>query len=98
LILIVFIKNSNRTGARAVVNTAITRLKRHTGGSYITTVNSSQEMLEFGKSFPDYKKYFHQQKLNRIHPINPTFLNYEVCRVFRCKKKKYDGMAGHVKV
>jgi hypothetical protein len=71
--LIVHIEDSNWTGAKAVVNTAITRLKRHRDGSYITIVNSSQELLEFGKSFPDYK-IFSPRKVESNSPDKTNIL------------------------
>lgn len=41
---------------RALIYTGLTRLKRHTKGSYLTVVSCANELIEYGQTWPKYEE------------------------------------------
>lgn len=55
--LILFIKSINRPEDRALIYTALTRIRRHQEGSALTVLSCCTELLAYGKSWPDFFQY-----------------------------------------
>lgn len=55
--LILFVSSVSRDADRALLYTALTRLRRHEQGSCLTVVSSCAELREFGRSWPDYEEF-----------------------------------------
>jgi hypothetical protein len=55
--LVVAIGNGEGQRARSAVYTALTRLKRHPGGSHLTVVCTSTELEEFGRGWPEFEPF-----------------------------------------
>ncbi|MDP3182954.1 MAG: NERD domain-containing protein/DEAD/DEAH box helicase [Desulfobaccales bacterium] len=53
--LVLYISN---TRAMALVYTGLTRLKRHTEGSFLTVVSSVNSLAEYGKTWQEYKEKY----------------------------------------
>lgn len=52
--LIVYMGRDITPGALALLYTGLTRLKRHSEGSFLTVISKSSELREYGKSWPDF--------------------------------------------
>lgn len=52
--LVIFVGESVRKKSLALIYTGLTRLKRHTEGSYLTVISCANELREYGKSWPEY--------------------------------------------
>ena len=57
-VLILYIGHAMNQRAMALVYTGLTRLKRHTEGSFLTVVSSANELAEYGKLWPDYEEKY----------------------------------------
>lgn len=55
--LIVFVGSVKGPRDRALLYTALTRLRRHEQGSCLTVVSCCDELREYGKSWPDYQEF-----------------------------------------
>lgn len=53
-LLLVYISNAAHLQSLALIYAGITRLKRHTEGSWLTVVCSAPELREFGSTLPDF--------------------------------------------
>lgn len=56
--LVLYIGNAVDQRAMALVYTGLTRLKRHTEGSFLTVVCSAKSLAEYGKTWPEYKEIY----------------------------------------
>lgn len=61
--LILFVRSIKRPEDRALIYTALTRIRRHIEGSALTVVSCCPELLAYGKSWPDFFQFEHQNKL-----------------------------------
>lgn len=52
--IVIFIGKSEDKKSRALIYTGLTRLKRHLDGSYLTIVSCSNELIPYGKTWPEY--------------------------------------------
>lgn len=52
--LVIYIERSMSPESLALLYTGLTRIKRHTEGSYLTIISKSPELMEFGKTWPDF--------------------------------------------
>ena len=52
--MVIFIGQSVDKKALALIYTGLTRLKRHPQGSYLTVVSCAPELIEYGKTWPNY--------------------------------------------
>lgn len=52
--IVIFIGQSVENRALALIYTGLTRLKRHTEGSYLTIVSCVDELITYGKTWPKY--------------------------------------------
>ena len=55
--LMVFVGSIKGPRDRALLYTALTRLRRHEQGSCLTVVSCCDELREYGKSWPDYQEF-----------------------------------------
>ena len=55
--LILFVASAERAEDKALLYTALTRLRRHEGGSCLTVVSSCDELRTFAKSWPEYEEF-----------------------------------------
>ena len=55
--LILFVESVERTEDRALLYTALTRLRRHEQGSCLTVVSCCDNLRAYGKSWPDYEEF-----------------------------------------
>lgn len=55
--LIVFVESVKGPRDRALLYTALTRLRRHDHGSCLTVVSCCDELREYGSSWPDYQEF-----------------------------------------
>jgi len=53
--LVVHISHAFNEQGLALIYAGLTRLKRHTEGSFLTVICSASELLEYGKGWPDYQ-------------------------------------------
>lgn len=53
--LVVHISHAFNEQSLALIYAGLTRLKRHTEGSFLTVICSASELLEYGKGWPDYR-------------------------------------------
>ena len=53
---------------RALLYTALTRLRRHEGGSSLTVVSCCGELREYGMSWPDYQEFWPRPEPTREPP------------------------------
>lgn len=56
--IVLFIGPSIDRKSLALIYSGLTRLKRHTESSYLTVVSCAQELIDFGKTWPDYEDRF----------------------------------------
>jgi len=61
--LVIFVSSIQRPEDRALIYTALTRILRHVEGSALTVVSCCPELLAYGKSWPDFFQFEHQNKL-----------------------------------
>jgi len=54
--LVIFIGQSVDRKSLALIYTGLTRLKRHTEGSFLTIVSCANELREYGKTWPKYEE------------------------------------------
>lgn len=52
--MVIYLGQSIDKKALALIYTGLTRLKRHTQGSYLTVVSCAPELIEYGKTWPTY--------------------------------------------
>ncbi len=52
--IVIFIGQQVDTKSLALIYTGLTRLKRHTEGSYLTIVSCANELISYGKTWPAY--------------------------------------------
>jgi hypothetical protein len=52
--IVIFIGQSVEKRSLALIYTGLTRLKRHTEGSYLTIVSCADELIAYGKTWPQY--------------------------------------------
>ncbi len=52
--IVIFIGESIEKKSLALIYTGLTRLKRHTDGSYLTIVSCAEELISYGKTWPKY--------------------------------------------
>jgi len=52
--LVVFMGRDITPGSSALLYTGLTRLKRHSDGSFLTVISRSSELRDYGKSWPDF--------------------------------------------
>ena len=52
--LVIFISGSVDKKALALIYTGLTRLKRHTQGSYLTVVSCEPKLIDYAKTWPVY--------------------------------------------
>jgi hypothetical protein len=52
--LVVFVESAERAEDRALIYTALTRLRRHTAGSALTVVSCCSELRAYGQDWPDF--------------------------------------------
>ena len=52
--LVMFISNASDMRSLSLIYTGLTRVKRHTEGSFITIVSTCSELLSYGKTWPDF--------------------------------------------
>lgn len=52
--IVIFIGQSVDKKSLALIYTGLTRLKRHLDGSYLTIVSCSNELIPYGKTWPEY--------------------------------------------
>ena len=55
--LIVFVASAESADNRALLYTALTRLRRHEHGSCLTVVSCCNELCSYGKSWPEYEEF-----------------------------------------
>ena len=55
--LVIFIGQSVDRKSLALIYTGLTRLKRHAEGSYLTVVSCSNELREYGQTWPKYEEH-----------------------------------------
>ena len=55
--LIVYVGSVKGPRDRALLYTALTRLRRHEQGSCLTVVSGCDELRAYGKSWPDYQEF-----------------------------------------
>ena len=55
--LILFVESVERAKDRALLYTALTRLRRHVRGSCLTVVSTCEALRAYGKSWPDYEEF-----------------------------------------
>lgn len=53
--LVIYISESANSKDLALLYIGLTRLKRSVDGSYLTVVSSAEKLMDFGKTFPDFK-------------------------------------------
>ena len=53
--LVLYVENIDRARDRALLYTALTRLKRHVDGSVLTVVCSCPDLYDFGSQWPDFQ-------------------------------------------
>lgn len=63
--IVIFIGQSVNKKSLALIYTGLTRIKRHLDGSYLTIVSCSNELIPYGKTWPEYV-----EKLTDYH-LNP---------------------------
>ncbi len=56
-VLVIFIGKTVDRKSLALIYTGLTRLKRHTKGSYLTVVSCGNELREYGKTWPKYEEH-----------------------------------------
>jgi hypothetical protein len=52
--IVIFIGNSIDKKSLALIYAGLTRLKKHSEGSYLTVVSCADKLLDYGKSWPEY--------------------------------------------
>lgn len=52
--LVVYMGREITPGSSALLYTGLTRLKRHSDGSFLTVISRSSELRDYGKSWPDF--------------------------------------------
>ena len=52
--LVLFVESAERAEDRALIYTALTRIKRHVSGSALTVVSCCPELMAYGQSWPDF--------------------------------------------
>ena len=52
--IVIFVRQSVNENSLALIYTGLTRLKRHTNGSYLTIVSCADELLSYGKTWPTF--------------------------------------------
>jgi hypothetical protein len=52
--LVLFVESAERAEDRALIYTALTRIKRHVSGSALTVVSCCPELMLYGQSWPDF--------------------------------------------
>ncbi len=62
--IIVLIGSAKSIKDRALLYVAMTRLKRHVGGSVLTVVCSAPELEEYGKTWPDFQYYQDEEEID----------------------------------
>lgn len=55
--LVIFVGKVVDSHTCALIYTGLTRLKRHSKGSFLTVVSCSSTLRDFGKNWPDYEEY-----------------------------------------
>lgn len=55
--IVIFVGESINDQTCALIYTGLTRLKRHSGGSYLTVVSCAKALQEFGRSWKNYEEY-----------------------------------------
>jgi len=55
--LVVQISTAKSAEALSLVYAGITRLKTTDAGSYLTVINTTQELAEYGKKWPNHRLY-----------------------------------------
>ena len=55
--LVLFVSSVTHAQDRALLYTALTRLRRHEQGSGLTVVSTCDELREYGRSWPDYEEF-----------------------------------------
>lgn len=56
--LVLYVGHVADQRSMALVYTGLTRLKRHTEGSFLSVVSSASELAEYGKTWPDYEEKY----------------------------------------
>ena len=54
--LVVHISHAFNQQSLALIYAGLTRLKRHTEGSFLTVICSAAELIEYGQTWPDYQE------------------------------------------
>lgn len=52
--LVVFVERAQRAEERALIDTGLTRLRRHRAGSALTVVNCCSELSSYGQTWPEF--------------------------------------------
>jgi len=52
--LVLFVESAERAEDRALIYTALTRIKRHVTGSSLTVISCCPELMRYGQSWPDF--------------------------------------------
>lgn len=66
--LLVYTGDENTQQAMPLLYTAMTRLKRHQKGSFLTVISAVPTLADFGSTWPEYEKTIHSL---RVAPISP---------------------------
>ena len=59
--LVVYMERDITPASLALLYTGLTRLKRHTKGSFLTVISNSLQLREFGKSWPSFEDFSYSQ-------------------------------------
>lgn len=54
--LVIFVGSTVDRKALALIYTGLTRVKRHTEGSFLTVISCASELREYGKTWPTYEE------------------------------------------
>ena len=58
--IVIFIGKSVDKKSLALIYTGLTRLKRHSKGSFLTIISCANEFIPYGKTWPKYIEYMHE--------------------------------------
>lgn len=71
--IVIHINKWSTEADKAVIYTALTRIKRHSGGSSLTVVSSVQELTQFGRTWPTYIEHVPSENVD--HNRASTFID-----------------------
>jgi hypothetical protein len=73
--LVVYVSSASDAQTLALVYAGMTRLKRHSRGSWLTIVSSAPELRAFGTTFPDFCEP-HSQLTSKLHHDQAVYVSH----------------------